>query len=195
MKKLMMLNIFFVQLINFALANPTPEDLNYYRQLTVAIRTEAQFKVSLINQDVFYDYSIELGEPIYSEPVVSDLPLMDQSDKFYRNFWDRVFLKDGSRVVINGEEIPLTCIFVSGQDNRYSGINDPRFPQFIMRVYLVANDFACVGPKNPGWPNNGGKEEMWDTYIYYEVKDPTIMLPAEAKIRIKWNEFKSILVK
>lgn len=195
MKKLFLLGLFFVQITGQALANPTPEDLSYYRQLTNAIRTQAQFKVSLINQDVFYDYLLEIGEPVYNEPIVSDLPIMDQSDKFYRNFWDRIYLKDGSRVVINGEEVPLTCIFISGQDNRYAGVNDPRFPQFIMKIYLVANDFTCVGPKNPGWPNNGGKEETWETYLYYEVKDPTIMLPAEAKIRIKWNEFKSVLVK
>ncbi|MBC7539419.1 MAG: hypothetical protein H7281_11405 [Bacteriovorax sp.] len=195
MKQLFLSILFLVQISTQAFASPTVEDLNYYRQLTQAIRTQAQFKVSLINQDEFYDYSLELGEPVYNEPIVSDLPVMDQSDKFYRNFWDRIYLKDGSRVVINGEEVPLTCIFVSGQDNRYSGLTDPRFPQFIMKIYLVANDFTCVGPKNPGWPNNGAKEETWDTYLYYEVKDPTIMLPVEAKIRVKWNEFKSVLVK
>jgi len=178
-----------------AWATPTADDVRYYRQLTLSLRTQALFKVPQLNQDQFYDYFIEVGEPIYAEPIVSDMPLMEQPDKFFRTFWDRIFLKDGSKVMLNGEEIPLTCIFVSGQDNRFAGPIDPRIPEFIMRVYLVANDYSCTGPINPGWPGNGGKKEMWDTYVYYEIKDPTIMLPIEAKIRYRWNEFHSILVR
>ena len=64
-----------------------------------------------------------------------------------------------------------------------------------MRVYLVANDYSCTGPINPGWPDNGGKEETWDTYVYFEIRDPTIMLPVEAHLRYRWNEYKSVLVK
>lgn len=193
MKALLLANLFSSLLLPSAWAAPAQEDLRYYRQLTLALRPQAEFKVPQINQDQLYDYAVEFGEPIYAEPIVSDLPLMDGSGKFFRNFWDRIFLKDGSRVVINGEEIPLTCVFVSGQDNRYVGNDrDPRFPEFIMKVYLVANDYSCVGPLNPGWPGNGGKKEMWDTYVYYEVRDPTIMLPTEAKIRYRWNEFHSI---
>ena len=195
MKSLLLLALLSLLFQSSSWANPTPEDLKYYRQLTMSLRTQAQFKVPQLNQDQFYDYSVELGDPIYTEPMISDLPLMDQPDKFFRNFWDRIFLKDGSKVLINGEEIPLTCIYVSGQDNRYAGNIDPRLPEFIMRVYLVANDYSCVGPINPGWPGNGGKKEMWDTYVYYEIKDPTIMLPVEAKVRYRWNEYRSILVK
>lgn len=194
MKKIVLTLSFFLFNTIFSFA-ATREDLSYYRSLTESIRPSAQFKVSLINQDEFFDYSLNLANPIYSVPIVNDLPVFDRPDYFYRQFWDRIFLKDGSRILLNGEEVPLTCIFVSGQDNRFAGITDPRFPQFIMKIYLVANDFDCVGPINPSWPTNGQKEETWDTYFYYEVKDPTIMLPVEAKLRLKWNEFKSVLVK
>lgn len=195
MRQIFFISLYFVTVLPQAFATPTQEELNYYRQLTIAIRSQAQFKVSLINQDELYDYSIAFGQPAYKDPIVSDLPLMDQPDKFYRNFWDRIYLADGSHAVINGEDVPLTCIFISGQDNRNAGVTDPRFPQFIMKVYLVANDYSCTGPINPGFPGNGGKEESWDTYLYYEVKDPTIMLPVETKIRYRWNEFRSVLVK
>jgi hypothetical protein len=161
----------------------------------MSVRTQAIFKVAQLNQDQFYDYSITFGDPVFPDPVISDLPRMDQPDKYFRIFWDRIFLKDGSRLLLNGEEIPLTCVFISGQDNRQAGNLDPRFPEFVLKVYLVANDFSCVGPMNPGWPGNGGKKETWDTYAYYEIKDPTIMLPVEAKIRYRWNEFHSVLVK
>lgn len=184
-------------MITFSLvyADTSDGDAKYYRELSLTLRKSAQFKVPLLNQDQIYDYQLEFGDPVYLEPIINDTVLINNPAKFYRSFWDRIFLKDGSRIILNGEEIPLTCVFISGQDNRFSGNTDPRFPQFIMRVYLVANDFSCVGPINPGWPSNGGKEETWDTYIYYEIKDPTIMLPIEAKIRYRWNEFHSVLVR
>ncbi len=183
----------FSILISSAWGNPTQEDLEYYRRLTLDLRSSGEFKVSLMNEDKFFSYYFELGEPIYENPVISDSPLLDRPENFFRKFWDRISLKDGSKITLNGEDIPLTCIFINGQDNRYSGSTDPRFPQFIMKVYLVANDYSCTGPLNPGWPNNGGRKENWDTYIYYEVRDPTIMLPVESKIRFRWNEFQSVL--
>ena len=173
---------------------PKPEDLKYYRDLTMQVRPEAAFKVPRIGTEDGFSYKLEIGSPIYPVPMVSDISFSGD-EKFYRNFWDRIFLKDGSHLLINGEEIPLTCIFISGQDNRYAGVTDPRFPQIIMKVYLVANDYTCVGPLNPSFPRNGGKPESWDTYLYYEIRDPSIMLPAEVKIRYRWNESGAILLK
>lgn len=175
--------------------NITQEELQFYRDLTFKIRSSAEFKVPMIGSDQSYSYQLEFADPVYKTPVIGDFTLGNEPSKFYRQFWDRVMLKDGSYAMINGEEIPLTCIFIIGQDNRNSGNTDPRFPQFIMKVYLVANDYSCVGPINPGFPTTGGKEEAWDTYLYFEIKDPTIMLPVESKIRYRWNEFHSVLVK
>jgi hypothetical protein len=193
-------------LINFALtfcffisvsafADGSPEELRFYRELTLKIRPEATFKIPMLDRDLLFDYKLEAGNPIYPQPMVADTKLRNDPKKFYRMFWDRIFVKDGSRIVLNGQEVPLTCIFIIGQDNRFSGLKDPRFPQFIMKVYLVANDFTCTGPLNPGFPQNGGKEQAWDTYIYYEIKDPTIMLPVEAKLRYRWNESSAVLVR
>ena len=176
-------------------AGVKPEDLKYYRDLTLQIRTDAGFKVPMLDGDQNFDYKLELAAAIYPQPIVVDTPMATNPQKFYRTFWDRFFVKDGSRILLNGQEIPLTCIFVSGQDNRFSGFNDPRFPQFIMKIYIVANDYTCTGPLNPGFPQNGGKEQAWDTYLYYEVRDPTIMLPVEIKIRYRWNEFNAVLVR
>lgn len=176
-------------------ADLTPAEFKIYRDLTLNIRTEATFKVPMVGSEQLFDYKLEFGTPIYPKPMIADTNLTKDPKKFYRMFWDRIFVKDGSRILLNGQEIPLTCIFVSGQDNRFSGLNDPRFPQFIMKVYLVANDYTCTGPINPGFPENGGKEQAWDTYIYYEIRDPTIMLPVEAKIRYRWNEFNAVLVR
>lgn len=171
------------------------QELTFYRNLTLNIRNSAQFKVPTVGQDQTYSYELNFADPVYQTPIVGDISFGTDPSKFYRSFFDRIMLKDGSHILINGEELPLTCVFINGQDNRFSGNNDPRFPQFIMKVYLVANDYSCVGPINPGFPSNGGKEEAWDTYIYFEVRDPTIMLPVESKIRYRWNELHSILVK
>ena len=58
----------------------------------------------------------------------------------------------------------------------------------------MANDFSCQGPIRPGWPRTGGNKENWDTYLHYEIRDPTIMLPQDALIRYRWNETKAVLI-
>lgn len=191
----LLLSFFSSNVFSESLTSVSPEILQEYRNLTLQIRTSAEFKVPMIGSDQSYSYELNFADPVYKEPMVGVFSLGGDPAKFYRSFFDRIMLKDGSYALINGEEIPLTCIFVNGQDNRNSGNTDPRFPQFIMKVYLVANDYSCVGPLNPGFPTNGGKEEAWDTFLYFEVRDPTIMLPVETKIRYRWNEFHSVLVK
>lgn len=193
--------IFFVLMISLpAFAHhggPKDSDFQFYRDLTLKIRSEATFKVPMPSgADMIYDYKLEFGEPVWVQPIMGDTHYKGEDDPtFSRDFYDRILLKDGSFVNIGGEKLPLTCVFVTGQDNRFNGNSSPLFPQFIMKVYLVANDFSCTGPIRPGWPENGGKEETWDTYVFYEVRDPTIMLPVEAHIRYRWNEFKAVLVK
>lgn len=177
----------------FVHAKPSMEKPAYYRKLTLAVRHEAHFLIPTPGAKSEYSYKLEFGDAIYAEPKISDIGTLDGN--ITRNFWDRILLKDGSTLFINGEELPLTCIWISAQDNRYSGSNDPRVPQFVMRVYLIANDFSCTGPLNPNWPSDGGKKEMWDTYVHFEIRDPTIMLPVEAKLRFRWNEYRSILIK
>lgn len=191
-------------ILSFALpliaqAKVTEKDYQEYRSFTNRIRKKATFKIPMPGGgDQIYKYELELGEPIYDKPKVGEYPTDDALNGgrklVYRSFWDRIWLKDGSYALIGGEKVPLTCIFVSAQDNRMSGTPNPRFPEFIMRIYLVANDYTCTGPLNPSWPSNGGKKEMWDTYIHYEVRDPTIMLPTEPKIRYRWNEWLAVWV-
>ncbi|UOF01364.1 hypothetical protein [Bdellovibrio reynosensis] len=173
----------------------TVETAQDYRNLTLKVRTAAEFMVPFPGMKSSITYSFEFAEPAYQLPIISDIHMASSPVYFYRNFWDRIFFKDGSYMEINGERLPLTCMFISGQDNRYGQKDSsPLFPEFVIRVYLVANDYSCQGPKKPGWPEVGGKEENWDTYIHYEIKDPTIMLPVDAKIRYRWNEFNMVLV-
>ena len=115
---------------------------------------------------------------------------------FFRSFWDRILFTDDSFININGEKLPLTCIFIIGQDNRFTDpkMNSPLLPEFILKVYLVANDYSCQGPMKPGWPATGGRQENWNSYIYYEVRDPTIMLPVDAKLRYRWNDYNVVLI-
>lgn len=166
-----------------------------YRNLTLRVRSFVEFMVPFPGLKSSITYSFEFSEPAYEFPIISDIHMTSSPVYFYRHFWDRIFFKDGSYMEINGERLPLTCMFISGQDNRYGQKDSsPLFPEFVIRVYLVANDYSCQGPKKPGWPEVGGKEENWDTYIHYEIKDPTIMLPVDAKIRYRWNEFNMVLV-
>lgn len=168
----------------------------FYRELTLKVRDRAEFLIPFPGNQSNINYFLEIGSPLYKVPIVSNVQIYNRGPYFYRTFWDRVLLKDGSYLEVNGEKLPLTCIFIDGQDNRFSdpkALDSPLFPDLLLKVYLVVNDFSCQGPLRPGWPENGGREENWDTYLYYEIKDPTIMLPTEAKLRYRWNEYHIVL--
>lgn len=166
-----------------------------YRAMDLKIRAKSSFRVPMPSGgDLSFTYELKLGNPKFLEPLVNDFFLTAGTDKFIRNFWDKIYLQDGSVLNVGGESVPLTCVFVRGQDNRFSQKDTPLLPDFVLRVYLVANDFTCLGPINPGWPNNGGKRETWDTYVYFEIRDPTIMLPTETKIRYRWTELPAYVV-
>lgn len=176
-------------------ANSAP-DAQFYRDLTLKVRKSAEFSIPFPGVQSSIKYSFDFGLPVYDIPMVGDTELITNKNYFYRFFYDRILFKDNSYLNINGEKLPLTCIYISGQDNRFSGTatNSPLFPEFVIKVYLVANDFSCQGPVTPGWPDTGGKKEHWETYLYYEIKDPTIMLPVDAVLRYRWNEYNAVLV-
>ncbi len=168
----------------------------FYRDLTLKIRTNGEFTIPFPGLQSSINYSFEFAQPVYDIPMIGDTQLNSKDPSFYRIFFDRILFKDSSYLQVNGEKLPLTCIFVKGQDNRFADkkLYSPLLPEFVIKVYLVANDFSCQGPITPGWPQVGGKEEHWDTYLYYEIKDPTIMLPTDAKLRYRWNEYNVVLV-
>lgn len=168
---------------------------DFYREFTKKVRNTGQFRVYMPNgQHQEAKYNFELGDPMYAEPIVNDMQWDPPRRDVLRTFWDRILLKDGSTLEIGGEKLPLTCIFISGQDNRFTKRTSPLTPEFIIEVYLVANDFSCQGPIHPGWPQSGGRKEAWDTYVHYEVRDPTIMQPMDARIRFRWNESDAIWI-
>lgn len=166
------------------------ESKEFYRNLILNIWKEANFEVAIPvtpKPDVHYQFEWLESYPSMEESI--EFPLETGSDKFYRIFFDRLLLKDGSFLTVNGEIFPLTCLFVEGEDNRFSGKTTPLIPDLLLKIYLVTNDFSCTGPINPGWPGNGTRKENWDTFLYYEVRDPTIMLPVEPILRYRRNEF------
>lgn len=174
---------------------PSSEDLTFYRELTLKVRTTGSFKVPMPSKgNLTFSYNIKLAKPLYNEPITSDFYLNSETDSFFRDFWDKVFLEDGSYIELDGEKVPLTCVFIQGHDNRYTKKNTPLIPDLFLKVYLVANDYTCTGPINPGWPSNGLKKETWDTYFYFEIRDPTVMLPTEVRVRQRWVEFPAFLI-
>lgn len=168
----------------------------FYRDFTQKVRQTGEFQIPLPGASTDLNYSFELAQPVYPMPLITDLHMASGNKYFFRSFWDRILLKDDSFLNINGEKLPLTCIFIIGQDNRFTDpkMNSPLLPEFILKVYLVANDFSCQGPIKPGWPATGGRKENWGNYIYFEVRDPTIMLPVEAQLRYRWNDYNVVLV-
>lgn len=167
----------------------------FYREFTKRIQNKGTlrvFKPDGIHEDIKYEF--ELGEAIFPEVKIGDYLVESGKPFFTRRFWDRILLKDGSYLEIGGEKLPLTCVVVSAQDNRFSGPKSPVIPDYIIRIHLVANDFACQGPVRPGWPYSGGRKESWDTFLHYEVKDPTIMLPTDTEVRYRWNEYSAIWI-
>ena len=167
----------------------------YYRDFNMKLRTQGGFEIPAPGSRTPINYSFSWDTPAYDIPILSDFHFDIQKPFFLRSFFDRIFFKSDSFVEINGEKLPLTCVFIEGQDNRFSDDKEsPLLPDYVFKVYLVANDFSCQGPLKPGWPDTGGRDENWDTYIYYEIRDPTIMLPTDAKLRYRWNEYSMVLV-
>lgn len=178
-----------------AASRPSAPGPAFYREFTMRLQRKGTFRVFMPDaRHADINYSFEFGEPVYPEVKIGDYLVEPRKPEFNRSFWDRILLKDGSYVEIGGEKLPLTCVVVSAQDNRFSGPKSPLIPDYIMRIKLVANDFSCQGPIRPDWPFSGGRKENWDTYIHFEVKDPTIMLPTDAEIRYRWNEFNAIWI-
>jgi hypothetical protein len=196
MKHLLFL-VITINLLCLKAYSQAPSPPGYYRELSNKVRQYVEFNVPIPSLKFDFSYKLEFGTPIYFEPKISDVSISSAptiNNAFYRSFWDRIFATDNSYIDIGGERLPLTCIFIHGQDNRYNGKKLPILPDIILRVYLVANDYSCQGPIRPGWPESGGRREAWDTYVYYEIRDLTIMLPVDAKIRFRWAEFPAILI-
>lgn len=173
-------------------SKPGPE---FYRALTEKIRPDGEYRIFMPDgrhQDIKYHF--KFGAPVYREPMINDLQWDPPRKDVLRSFWDRILFEDESYLEVGGERLPLTCVFIQGQDNRFSGQSGPVLPQIILKVFLVANDYACQGPVRPGWPSTGGRREAWDTYLHYEIHDPTIMLPQDVKLRYRWNEFDAVLI-
>jgi hypothetical protein len=176
-------------------ATPSRKDLKLYRELALKVRTHGTFRTPMPSRgDLPFSYEFKGGKAMWDQPLINDVYLNPNEDRFVRDFWDKILLDDGSSIELNGDKVPLTCIFVQGHDNRYSQKNTPLLPDLFLKVYLVANDFTCTGPVNPGWPGNGLPKEAWDTYLYFEVRDPTIMLPTNTRVRYRWAEFPAYLV-
>ena len=170
----------------------TPAD---YRALVSRLRQKGVFRIPILQSGQFtFSYDLRLEDPIYTLPLVSDFYLDPMGLKRIRKFYDKISLNESAVLQINGASIPLTCLFVDGQDNRFSEKDSPLIPDFILKVYLVANDYTCTGPINPGWPENGARKDAWDTYLYYEIRDPTIMLPVHPHIKFRENEFQAELM-
>jgi len=170
-------------------AVPTPPPAAY-RQLVKSVPLEGSFKILMPGRrrPVRIAYRIAgWGKGRDPEPI-----LMSRDSG---QFFDWNFTTEGSSLKVEGDEeesLPLTCVHVRGQDNRASRTRNPLFPEVLLRVFLVANDAACVGPLNLN-VELGGRRELWDTYLYFEVHDPQTMLPLEVKLRYARNEYHALL--
>lgn len=181
-------------LVVAAISSTTAWGANY-RDFSLKLRPQGSFQVPMpggTNQS--FSYQMTLAAPVFATPLTSNFALSPDASTYFVRFWDKIFLADGSAIQFGSTKVPLTCVFIDGQDNTHSGNTSPLIPGYVLKVYLVANDFTCTGPINPAWPSGGVKKEMWDTYLYFEIRDPTIMLPTEIKVRYRWNEFPAVLI-
>lgn len=190
MKKLLSIFTFIIGSQN-VFAAETPQA---YRNHVLSLPAAMSFSVISPLGPAEVTYSLKWDSPLMALPAMSAYPdLEGDPTKNYIEFFDRISLQPDSFIKIGELTIPLTCIWVHGQDNREVDNQDPLIPKQVYRYILVANDFSCTGPINPGWPGNGLKRETWDTNIELVIKDLTIYRPAEATLRYRWNESKMVI--
>lgn len=192
MLKLLMRSVVLIMIASFTAT--ADDSTQIYRDLSLKVRDQLTMKLSTPFQTDEVSYTLQKGLPLYAVPAINDLFLSPGSTQFIRSFWDKISLQDTSTFSVGTENIPLTCIYIEGHDNRFSGKTGPLIPDFALKAYLVANDYTCTGPINPQWPTSSTRKEAWDTYIYFEIRDPTIMLPTDITIRYRWQEFKAMPV-
>ncbi len=190
MKNNMLLSFVIVLIATNIYAAESPQA---YRNYVLALPAAMNFSAITPLGTAEVSYSLKWEAPLIALPAMSAYPsLGGDPNKNFIEFFDRIALTPDSVIKIGELTLPLTCIWVHGQDNREVDDQNPLIPKQVYRYILVANDFSCTGPINPGWPENGLKKEMWDTYIEILIKDLTIYRPAEATLRYRWNETKMI---
>jgi hypothetical protein len=164
-----------------------PGDL-FYRDLLKTLRRTGTFKVSLpAMAPIPLSYRVTVSRPKTAKPVLIDINA-GEGGRFLRQVFDKLFFDDNSVLKIGDDELPLTCVHLDGQDNRFTGPKSPLTPDFILRIFLVANDYSCTGPLNQD-PSLGPVGPTWDTFLYYEVRDPSTMFPINARLHYRGNNF------
>lgn len=182
-------------IVSVAAADDSPTRATEYRELVSRARSGGTFQVTLPEGGGYqFSYRFEAGRPMAGAPLVADFPLSAVGPRAISVFWDRILASGDSYLRVGGEDIPLTCVYVEGQDNRRAETGTPTLPELVLRVYFVANDFSCTGPVNPLWPIFSSRRETWETYLTYEVRDPTIMLPVMPTLVLRDNRYRATWV-
>jgi hypothetical protein len=166
-------------------ASENPDLVAEYRRDVLAIPAQMKFEVRSPLGSAEVSYQLTWDEPAALLPETSRFPSLSSPDAYFIEYYDRIFLAPGSQMNVGSRVLPLTCIWVHGQDNRPWITFDPLIPLKVMRILLVANDFACEGPFNPGWPGNGKPKETWDTYIEIQLKDLALYRPSHSSLRFR----------
>jgi len=169
--------------------NPaTPPTAEFYRRLLLNMRREGNFQLHLPGQkvaSVSYRLQWNVSRLTHSAPKFYGSP-----DAQVRNWSDHVWTAEGSTLTVENAErpLPIDCVFVQGQDNLGAYRRPAVIPRFVLKLFFVANDPECRGPINNDPTLYSVTPFLWDTFLQYEVRDTTVFLPLEPKLRYFRNE-------
>lgn len=172
----------------------TPER-EFYRRLFLNIPREGNFSLELpgFGKSTEIQYKFDWNSPLLD---LTKLDLKGSEKSMHRIWEDRVMtVRNASWLTIEGlsqGKLPITCVYVFGQDTLNPKGKPNDFPRFILKVQLVINDNDCKGPVETKPDVYVTNTDLWETALTFQLRGDgatNLMYPIEPKLRYLRNEF------
>ncbi len=165
----------------------------FYRRITANLPTHKKFRwIPPGMKPVEVEYEIK-----WTEEALKNLKFFKMATPLTANvrIWtDKVLLHEsGSYIQVKGEtssKVPLDCVFVDGQDNLDVHKTKPAlYPRFRLMVKLGANDPECKGPFNTNPLNYTVSDDLWETFLEFQIRDLASKTPILPQFRWIHNTY------
>jgi hypothetical protein len=148
---------------------PATAPASEYRDLLLNLPKNVQWVHHSIFGDQVVDLHYEVEAPVAVSPDVLRIPLGDNGVAV--EFYDRFQLKPSSVLEVAGKKFPVYCLWVQGQDNRFSrnvmGTTSNIPDLLLTRIIWVLEPGSCAQG-----PVDSVGEPRWESFVQLRALDP-----------------------